>query len=104
MKNNINFRPKNQKFKKLFENKGGEYCTFTGLYAAESWLRENGFRCGSLDRGQYIAITRGEYNLPQKIHNLDKKDVDQMAGVIYSTNYREGTVEVWLYDDYKQQY
>ena len=45
----INFKPKSPKFKKVFENTGGEYGTFTGMYAAEKWLRENGFGFGSLD-------------------------------------------------------
>jgi len=95
----VNFKPKKIKFKKVFENIGGEYSTFTGLYAAEKWLREHGFKYGSLDFGAYVAITKGEYNLPQKLHNFDKEDTGKIAGVIYSMDYREGSVEVWLYDE-----
>jgi len=103
MKRTINFRPRTPKFKKVFENTGGEYGTFTGMYAAEKWLRENGFGFGSLDYPcPYIAITKEEYNLPYKIHNFDMADISMMAGVIYSADYRDGKVEVWLYDEYKE--
>lgn len=101
MRRTINFIPRAPKFKKVFENTGGEYGTFTGMYAAEKWLRENGFGFGSLCFPcPYIAITKEEYNLPYKIHNFDMADISMMAGVIYSIDYRNGKVEVWLYDEY----
>ena len=96
----INFKPKYPKFKKVFENTGD---TFSGVYSAEKWLRENGFSSGSTDCGSYVAITKGEYNLPQKIHNFYKEDLEQMAGVIYSTDYRNGKVEIWLYEEFEEK-
>ena len=99
MRRTINFRPRAPKFKKVFENTGA---TFSGLYDAERWLKENGFGFGSTVFGSCanVAITKGEYDLPQKMHNFYKEDVEQMAGVIYSIDYRNGKVEVWLYDEY----
>ena len=100
MRRTINFGPGTPKFKKVFENTGS---TFSGLYDAEKWLRENGFGFGSLDFPcPYIAITKEEYNLPYKIHNFDMADISMMAGVIYSADYRDGKVEVWLYYEYKE--
>lgn len=77
-----------------FENTGQ---TFGAMYAAERWLYENGYSYGSTDRGSYVPIVKGEYNLPQKWYNLSKSDIENLSGVIHSTDYRDGKVEVRLF-------
>lgn len=84
------------KFIKEFQPTGQ---TFGAMYAAKRWLRENGYSSGSTDLGTYVPIVKGEYDLPQKYRNLSKAGIDHMAGVIHSIDYREGKVEVRLFND-----
>ena len=78
----------------IFKNDGG---TFSGMYEAQSWLHKNGFSYGSTCVPcPYVAIQKGGYTLPQKFYNFDKEDVKHIDGVIYSLDYRNGDVEIWL--------
>lgn len=47
-------------------------------------------------------MQRGEYTLPQKLYNFDSEDKAQLAGVMRSFNYRNGDVEIWLYDEFEK--
>ena len=78
-----------------FENDGMRY---GALYQAQGWLHQNGYRYGSMDSPcRFIAAVRGErYNLPLKIHNMTKENTEDIDAVIYSLDFREGCVEVWL--------
>lgn len=77
-----------------FENTGE---TFSGMYGAQRWLHENGYRYGSTDWGPYIPAMKGEhYELPQKLYNFDLEDYLRVNAVCYSHDYRDGWVEVWL--------
>lgn len=71
--------------------------TFGALYNAQKWLKLNGYSYGSTDIGSYVPVVEGEYNLPQKWHNLSKSDIENISGVIHSCDYREGIVEVRLF-------
>lgn len=78
---------------------GNEGLTFSAKWKAESFLRELGYSFGSTSAMcPFVAVQKGEYTLPQKLYNFDKEDKAKVAGVIYSTDYREGEVEVWFFD------
>ncbi len=82
-----------------FENNGDD---FSALHKAESWLHENGYRYGSLDvtANFYVAAVKGEdYDLPQKMHNFKQGDIDRMDAVMFSFDYREDWVEIWILKD-----
>lgn len=77
-----------------FNEKG----TFQSYYAAEGWLAHSGFSCGSMD-GKFnpIAFQKGTYSLPEKWHNLKPIHKALMAGIMTSTDWREGEVKVIIY-------
>ena len=88
-------RPRNADKVIRFENETGE--TFEAMYKAEHWLYENGYIYGSTDGGRYVPAMKGsKYTLPQKLFNFDLKDYMQVTAVMYSHDYRDGWVEVWL--------
>lgn len=78
--------------------------TFQSLYAAERWLKENGYSYGSGCKSRTtgapmpIAIQKGEYDLPQKWINFDKEDKEDVDGVMVSYDFREGDVTVILFE------
>lgn len=77
-----------------FENSGKD---FSALYLAQEWLHEHGYRYGSsCVPSPYIAAQKGEYNLPLKVYNMDKDDKAMIDAVMYSCDYRNGFVEVWM--------
>lgn len=93
---NIRFnRPLPEKIIKFYNS--GEI--FSALYEAKVWLSERGYSYGSTCQSPYVAIQKGEYTLPQKLHNFDKEDITLIDGVIYSLDYRNGDVEIWLKED-----
>lgn len=73
---------------------------FDAFYQAQSFLTDLGYSYGSLavTSSPNIAVKKGEYNLPQKWHYLDKKDISSIDGVIRSLDYREGSVTVMLFN------
>lgn len=87
-------RPAGPKKVMRFENTGED---FSAMYQAQHWLQENGYRYGSSDWSHYIPAMKGDrYTLPQKLYNFDREDYDQVSAVMYSLDYRNGWVEVWL--------
>lgn len=87
-------RPADPKKVMRFENTGED---FSAMYQAQHWLHENGYRYGSSDWSRYIPAMKGDrYTLPQKLYNFDREDYDQVSAVMYSLDYRNGWVEVWL--------
>ena len=82
-----------------FENNGKD---FSALYQARSWLHENGYRYGSLDVtvNNYVAAIKGEeYDLPMKLHNFNQDDINRIDAVMFSYDYREDWVEVWIFNE-----
>lgn len=73
---------------------------FDALYQAQSYLNDLGYSYGSLSvtSSPNIAVKKGEYDLPQKWHNFDKKEISLIDGVIRSLDYREGQVTVMLFN------
>lgn len=74
--------------------------TFSNYYKALGWLKENGYRFGSMSWPfREIAVVKGEkYNLPQKWKNMSKEQRNQVDGVIFSHDYREGEVKIILFE------
>lgn len=81
---------------KIAFNKPG---TFKSYWAAEGWLKENGYSCGSMAHPNPTAICKGEYDLPEKWHNLTLKQKKNIAGLIISKDFREGEVTIILFED-----
>jgi len=73
---------------------------FDALYQAQSYLNNLGYEYGSLavTSSPNVAVRKGEYDLPEKWHNLDKKEIASIDGVIRSLDYREGQVTVMLFN------
>lgn len=88
------YRPKKDIEKHLRFFKEG---TFESFYEAGHWLSENGYSCGSTSCMSPVAIRKGEYDLPQKWHNLSKEEIDSVDGIMFSSNFREGEVEIYIY-------
>jgi len=86
---------------KVFKVEG----TFQSYYAAEAWIRLEGYSSGSPSmnrgsgRGEPIALIKGQYNIPQKWHNLSKVHKSMIDGVMLSDDLREGEVKVILFED-----
>lgn len=62
--------------KHVFENNGTD---FSGWYAAEKWLRENGYSFGSMQRDANIGIKKGDC-LISKWRNLSVEDIEFLDG------------------------
>lgn len=88
------FRPKPDKVMR-FENTGH---AFSALSQAGCWLCANGYRFGSgCCTSPYIPAVKGEcYKLPQKLCDFDIEDYLKVNAVIYSSDFRDGNVEVWF--------
>lgn len=70
--------------------------TFSALYAAEAWLRENGYSYGSMcGPGNPIGFIHGDHAIA-KWRNLSKSDIAELDGQIECRNgsYRDGSVVI----------
>jgi hypothetical protein len=78
--------------------------TFRSMYAAERWLKENGYSYGSTCNSRTtaaplpVAIQKGEYDLPQKWIHFEKEDMDLVDGIMISPDFREGDVTIILFE------
>lgn len=79
--------------KKTFSVSG----TFESLYAAQAFLREKGYSAGSLARDLPVGLKKGDY-LISKWYNLDKEHILDLDGVMVSNDFREGSVDVILFN------
>ena len=73
---------------------------FDAYYQAQSYLNDLGYSYGSLavTSSPNVAVRKGEYDLHEKWHNLDKEEITSIDGVIRSLDYREGQVTVMLFN------
>jgi hypothetical protein len=71
--------------------------TFQSYYAAEGWLAHSGFSCGSMDGYNPIALRKGEWDLPEKWHNLNPAHKASIDGIMTSNDWRDGEVKVIIY-------
>ena len=80
--------------KKIFTEKG----TFQAYYAAEKWLRNNGYSFGSSCVCSPQAIKKGDFYIA-KWRNLSAKERKDIDGIIEGQNHREGPVVVDLFKE-----
>ncbi len=79
-------------------NLGGD--DFESMYAAQHWLRQNGYDYGSTSAIEPTAVMRGnyyEYGLPHKMKNFSAKEIKMVHGII-TGSMRSGPVIVYLFE------
>lgn len=70
---------------------------FGAFYAAEKWVRENGYSVGSMERDRPIGLAKGDYYI-SKWRNLGE-DKLLLDGVIAEGSKRENDITVIIFDD-----
>lgn len=70
---------------------------YRNYHAALDWVINNGYSYGSKDEGEAIALKKGQYDLPQKWRNINDEGKKTVDGIIYSENYREGIVKIFIF-------
>ena len=73
--------------------------TFQSMYAAQRWVKENGYSYGSTSAMQPTAVMKGDYYsyiLPEKMKNFTAKEKASVHGIIFG-DMREGPVTVHIY-------
>lgn len=76
------------------------YGTFKSMYAANGWIRENGYDFGSTCALQPTAIMKGDYysyDLPHKWKNFSSSQKASIAGVM-TGDLRDGPVFVRIFE------
>lgn len=78
-----------------FNNEG----TFKAMWAAEAWLKENGYSHGSTDRHPNPVgfMHAPNWPLTQKWHNMSLADKKLLDGVIIG-NFREGPIRLLFFN------
>lgn len=75
--------------------------TFESMYAAERWLTENGYDCGSGSAcNMPTALMKGDYyshDLPHKWKNFSPADKKRVHGVM-TGDMRDGPVTVYIFE------
>ena len=81
-----------ERMTKVF-NETGDFAAF---YAASSWLRENGYSFGSMQRENPIGIMKGDWYI-SKWTNMSSDEIRQLDGRIIG-DMRNGPVTVTIKD------
>jgi hypothetical protein len=79
--------------------------TFSSIYEAEKQLRELGYRIGSMCGGDPIGFADGDkYGYISKWRNMDREDQNKLDGVMISSDWREGSVDIiWFKEPLTQE-
>jgi len=78
-----------------FKNEGN---SFDGYYAAEKYLKENGYIMGSMQSDEPIGFApASEYGYIAKWGNISREDRNKLHGVMKSDDFRNGGVELVFY-------
>lgn len=72
--------------------------TFESYYAASRWAKENGYKEGSMDRINPIALMKG-YDYVAKWHNLNREERNSVHGVMISDYFREKPVTILIFEN-----
>ena len=86
------------KLTKSFKEEG----TFQSMYAAQKWVKEQGYTYGSNSAIEPTAIMQGDYysyNLPHKMKNFTAKEKRSVHGIMQG-DIREGPVTVIIYNNH----
>lgn len=76
-----------------------EVIAFLAYYKAEEYLHTYGFNSGSMDGTNPIGFIKGDYNLPEKWHNMDRYDKIKLDGIMISTSFRTSDVTIIFFDN-----
>lgn len=71
--------------------------TFQSMYEAKRWLGDNGYSWGDTCFGNFCGLLRGRDIYIAKWNKLTNAEKKALHGVISSTDYREGIVEVFIF-------
>lgn len=74
--------------------------TFESYYEASRWAKENGYKLGSTDGSNPIAMIKG-FDYIAKWHNLNKKEKETVHGVMLSDSFREKPVTILIFKVFK---
>jgi hypothetical protein len=81
--------------------------TFEAMYAAQHFLKENGYDYGSTCAMMPVAVVKGhyheDYDLPEKWKNFTAKQKKSVHGTI-TGDMREGPVTVTFFDGFKPEH
>jgi hypothetical protein len=81
---------------KIFENTGP---LFSGMYAAEEFLRSEGWVYGSTcAKSDLVGFHHPSIEITQKWHNYDERCKKLIAGVMQSSDYRNGSVKIIFFE------
>ena len=76
--------------------------TFKSVYEAEDRLRKMGYRIGSMSGNQPIGFACGEkYDYISKWYNMTPEEHNLLDGVMISSDWREGSVEIIWFNEPK---
>ena len=73
--------------------------TFQSMYAAQRWVKEQGYGYGSSSAMHPTAVMKGDYHsydLPEKMKNFTQKEKNNVHGII-TGDMRDGPVTVFIY-------
>lgn len=71
--------------------------TFESYYAASRWAKEQGYKIGSMDGFNPIAMMKG-YDYVAKWHNISRKEQQLVHGVMISDYFREKPVTILIFE------
>jgi hypothetical protein len=79
--------------------------TFMSFYEAETRLRKMGYVIGSMCGGEPIGFAdEDQYNYISKWYNMNREEQNKLDGVMISSNWREGSVEIiWFKEPLTQE-
>jgi hypothetical protein len=77
-------------YEKLFQGSGE---TFSALYEAENWLRENGYSVGPTSMDGPQGVVKGKAYI-SKWRNMTESEQQELDGVLYAG--REGVARLLL--------
>lgn len=76
--------------------------TFKSVYEAEDRLRKMGYVIGSMSGNQPIGFACGEkYDYISKWYNMTPEEHNLLDGVMISSDWREGSVEIIWFNEPK---
>lgn len=73
---------------------------FQSMYAANKWLKENGYDTGSTCASLPTAAMKGQYNqydLPLKWKNMTQRERNSVHAIMIGDN-RNGPLEVYIFE------
>jgi hypothetical protein len=78
--------------------------TFASFYEAQKRLEEMGYAIGSMCGGEPIGFAdEDKYDYISKWRNMDREDQGKLDGVMISSDWREGSVDIIWFVEPKEE-